>query len=412
MKNPFLRTANAAPGTEPDEAPTTSRRRRLLPIAAAAVALAVLIGGGTAVALARKSVALDVDGKITHLHTFAGSVAGLLDERGVTVGAHDQVAPGPDTGLHSGDEVVVRTGHRVTINSNGETATVWSTALDADEALAGLAARHADVRLVASRSAVGDRPALPIRLDTNDPVRIVVDGRTRTAPSGSSSVDALLDRAGIVLGDEDRVSVKRDPTTDPAVALVIERVRTTKVTTTTPVAFSTQNKTDATRYRDLPAVVTQEGANGVRTIVKQVVTVDGVTESSKQLADIVTKAPVTKIVVTGTKARPAVAATPKAAPKSQQKPAGGGSSAPAGPPPGGVWAALAQCESGGNPRAVSSNGLYHGLYQFSVSTWRAMGGSGLPSQASSAEQTQRAQALQARSGWGQWPACSRKLGLR
>ncbi|KAE8764906.1 transglycosylase family protein, partial [Georgenia thermotolerans] len=79
---------------------------------------------------------------------------------------------------------------------------------------------------------------------------------------------------------------------------------------------------------------------------------------------------------------------------------------------GGVWARLAQCESGGNPRAVSPNGLYHGLYQFSVQTWRAMGGSGLPSQASPAEQTQRAQALQARSGWGQWPACSAKLGLR
>jgi hypothetical protein len=60
---------------------------------------------------------------------------------------------------------------------------------------------------------------------------------------------------------------------------------------------------------------------------------------------------------------------------------------------------------------VSANGLYHGLYQFSVQTWQAMGGSGLPSQASPGEQTQRAQALQARSGWGQWPACAKKLGL-
>jgi hypothetical protein len=76
-----------------------------------------------------------------------------------------------------------------------------------------------------------------------------------------------------------------------------------------------------------------------------------------------------------------------------------------------VWARLAQCESGGRVDAVSSNGRYFGLYQFSVSTWQAMGGSGLPSEASAAEQTQRAQALQARSGWGQWPACAAKLGL-
>lgn len=78
----------------------------------------------------------------------------------------------------------------------------------------------------------------------------------------------------------------------------------------------------------------------------------------------------------------------------------------------GVWAKLAQCESGGNPRIVSSNGLYHGLFQFSVGTWRSVGGSGVPSQASPAEQLKRAKILQARSGWGQWPHCSSQLGLR
>ena len=76
-----------------------------------------------------------------------------------------------------------------------------------------------------------------------------------------------------------------------------------------------------------------------------------------------------------------------------------------------MWAALAQCESGGNPTAVSANGLYYGLYQFSLSTWASVGGSGLPSQASPAEQTMRAQTLQARSGWGQWPHCASTLGL-
>ena len=60
---------------------------------------------------------------------------------------------------------------------------------------------------------------------------------------------------------------------------------------------------------------------------------------------------------------------------------------------------------------MSSNGLYYGLYQFSLSTWRGVGGSGLPTEATPAEQTMRAQALQARSGWGQWPACAAKLGL-
>ena len=72
------------------------------------------------------------------------------------------------------------------------------------------------------------------------------------------------------------------------------------------------------------------------------------------------------------------------------------------------WAAVAQCESGGNPRTNTGNG-YYGLYQFSLPTWRAVGGSGLPSDASAAEQTKRAQILYNRSGAGQWPVCGRKL---
>jgi hypothetical protein len=68
-------------------------------------------------------------------------------------------------------------------------------------------------------------------------------------------------------------------------------------------------------------------------------------------------------------------------------------------------AAIAQCESGGDPTAVSSNGMYHGKYQFSVATWAAVGGSGLPSQAPEAEQDMRAAMLYARSGPGQWPVC-------
>lgn len=80
--------------------------------------------------------------------------------------------------------------------------------------------------------------------------------------------------------------------------------------------------------------------------------------------------------------------------------------------PNSTWYALAQCESGNNPTIVSSNGLYYGLYQFRLDTWRSVGGTGLPTQHSREEQTYRASILQARSGWGQWPACSRMLGLR
>lgn len=78
---------------------------------------------------------------------------------------------------------------------------------------------------------------------------------------------------------------------------------------------------------------------------------------------------------------------------------------------GSVWDRLAQCESGGNWQINTGNGYYGGL-QFLPSTWRAVGGTGLPHQHSREEQIKRAEILLARSGWGQWPACTKKLGLR
>src|SRR5947208_15068131 len=66
--------------------------------------------------------------------------------------------------------------------------------------------------------------------------------------------------------------------------------------------------------------------------------------------------------------------------------------------PTGTLQRIAQCESGGNPSAVSADGQYRGKYQFSRATWRAMGGTGDPAQAPEAEQDQRAAALLAQAG--------------
>jgi hypothetical protein len=73
--------------------------------------------------------------------------------------------------------------------------------------------------------------------------------------------------------------------------------------------------------------------------------------------------------------------------------------------PSATLARIAQCESGGNPAAISADGRYRGKYQFSRATWRAMGGSGDPAAASEAEQAQRAAMLLAQRGTAPWPAC-------
>ncbi|WP_354701962.1 hypothetical protein DSM112329_02307 [Paraconexibacter sp. AEG42_29] len=70
-------------------------------------------------------------------------------------------------------------------------------------------------------------------------------------------------------------------------------------------------------------------------------------------------------------------------------------------------AAIAACESGGDPAAIGGGGTYRGKYQFSYATWATVGGQGDPAAAPEAEQDRRAAMLYAQAGAGQWPVCGR-----
>lgn len=58
------------------------------------------------------------------------------------------------------------------------------------------------------------------------------------------------------------------------------------------------------------------------------------------------------------------------------------------------------CESGGNPATNTGNG-YYGKYQFDLPTWRAFGGTGLPSNAPEWVQDQ----IASRVNYDAWPNC-------
>lgn len=126
-----------------------------------------------------------------------------------------------------------------------------------------------------------------------------------------------------------------------------------------------------------------------------------------------TQAPTTEAAVaeeTTTTAPPSVESAENAVVEEPQ------SAAPSTPSPE-QWAALRLCESSGNYSVVSSNGLYHGAYQFYQPTWdglaNQLGRSDLvglaPSQAAPADQDALALLLWQQRGNQPWPHCGRHL---
>lgn len=353
------------------------------------IALTTGVGAAVAVGEAHKSVTVDVDGELRTVSTFAGSVAGLLKAEGIVIGPHDDVVPAPERALGDGSDIVVRHADRVSVLVDGETQLVWTTALSASDALAALAMRGDKVSLVASRS--GARADLPLDLTVSGPIDVRVDGETRTAQDGSLPIDEILAGLGVELAELDRVTVEHAKDGTPQ--LVVRRVVIEDVTKVTTIEHDSETEKDSSRYTDDRTVLTK-GKDGKRTVVTTVTRIDGKVTEKFVVSDEVTKKPVTEVVRVGTKKREEKVGSDKRGPKD---------------PDGLNWAALAKCESGGSPTVVSRNGLYHGLYQFSVATWRSVGGKGLPSKASSSEQLKRAKILYSRSGAGQWPHCGPRL---
>ena len=363
-------------------------------IASAAVAAVTMTGiAGTAVATSFRDVTLEVDGVSIPVSGFMGKVSDVLTTAGVEVSPHDLVAPLLQERVTNGQTVLVRRAQQYQVDIDGVTTPTWSTATDIDDLLGQIGTKGAVV--AADRSTT--RSQLPALTATGS-IRVIADGQTRTvdASQGTNASD-LLSRAGVEVSPLDRVAFTSD---DQGTYLRVIRVQRGVEEREETLSKEVEEQEDSTLAKGTRRV-TQEGSDGS---IKRIVYVerrDGQEIVSHVVSENRTE-PVKQIVKIGTKETPAASAGSSSSSSS-------GSSA-ATVTGNDVWAALARCESGGNPATNTGNG-YYGLYQFSLPTWRAMGGSGLPSEASAAEQTQRAQALQARSGWGQWPACARSLGL-
>ena len=361
--------------------------RHLTQIVVRTLVLALLVGSGFAYVRADKTVTVLVDGETRQVQTFGRDVSAVLAAAGITIGEHDVLAPAPDVRVDESSTVVVRRGRRLDLMLNGSQKTVWVTALTVDEALRQLAVRDASLAFIsASRSSRIPLGGLSVEVRTPAAIKILADGKARWVTSTAATIADVLLESGVTLASTDQLSVPGEAFPRHGMAVKVTRVRGKEVVEKTAIAYAVERRNDATMYKGKTKVA-RDGVIGIRERTYAMTYTDGRVTARRLVRDRTLRKPTAKVILVGTKPVPA------------RKTGADHLN----------WWALAQCESGNRPRAVSPGGRYRGLYQFSLTTWRSVGGVGDPIDASREEQTYRAKRLYLRSGAGQWPHCGRRL---
>ncbi|WP_024754845.1 resuscitation-promoting factor [Streptomyces exfoliatus] len=357
--------------------------RRLVP---QALVVAFLAGGTSAFVANDKAVRLSVDGVPRTFHTFADDIDELLAHEGLTVGAHDIVAPAPGEALADGDEVVVRYGRPVSLTLDGRRHQIWTTARTVEGALRQLGVRAEGAYLSVSRAAAISRQGLALDVRTERTVTFLADGRERVVRTNAATIREALAEAGITLSGQDTTSVAADAFPRDGQTVTVLRITGSRQVREEAIPYAVEKVRDPELFAGTETVERQ-GVAGVRRVTYTLRTVNGVQQKPRRTGEEIVREPVSRKVRIGTRALPASVAGAD----------------------GLDWAALAACESGGRPNAVDPSGTYGGLYQFDPGTWRSLGGTGTAQNAPAAEQTFRAKKLYVQRGASPWPHCGRRL---
>lgn len=351
--------------------------------------MAIGSAGYAAYAALDKTVTLTVDGETRTMHTFANTVGEVLESEELGIGSRDMLSPQPDRELRDGTEISVRYARPLTVTVDGETSKHWVTALDVDAAMRQLDIRSSGAAVSVSRSKRIDRDGLDFEVRTPKRFTVVADGDKKPVTAPVLTVSEALDAADLKLDEHDTVTPKPKARISAGDTIRVRRIEKKIETRTVDLSYETIRKADGDLYEDETEVRTA-GSKGEQRQRVRITIVDGKKKDVEILSRKTLDEPVARTVAYGTKERPSSGGNVGGDVDSLN------------------WAALAECESGGNPQAVNPAG-YYGLYQFSLPTWQSVGGSGNPTDASSDEQTYRAKLLYQKAGDGQWPVCGSNL---
>jgi len=387
--------------------------RKIIPVVVAGVTALAVAGGTFGYVTLNKDVTLSVDGQAAEVSTTARTVGDLLAAQGISINEHDVVAPAPNAKLAEGTRVAVQFGREVVFTVDGQRRSTWTTATSVDQAIRALGIDTAGADLSTSRSSIIGRQGLDVDVATRKTITIDAAGQQRELFATAATVAEALQAAKITPDADDLMSVATSTRLVDGAAFGYTRVDVKSVTERRKISYAVVRTSSASLLQGTTEIDTRGKSGTLATTYREVRHNGRLDSRTKTSTEVVSK-PTAQVVLVGTKKpTPPKPTSPKPSPANSSSSSSGSSSSSPAPrvASGSVWDKIAACESGGDWSINTGNGYYGGL-QFSISTWSAYGGNGSPSNASRAQQIAVATKVQQAQGWGAWPACTAKLGLR
>ena len=274
--------------------------RKIIPVVAAGATALAVAGTTFAYAALNNDVTLAVDGQTSEVTTMNRTVGDVLAGQGITVGAHDVVAPSLDASVADGTKIAVQYGRQVTVKVDGQPKTFWTTATSVDQALQSLQLDTTGADLSTSRSAGIGRQGLNLTVNTAKTVTIEAAGKDKKIETTALTVGEALTEAGIAVDSDDKVSTKESTKLKDGLEFTVTKVDVKTVTKTKKVGYDTVYKN--TDYLDKGKTkVDTEGKNGERTVVYREVRHDGKMVKQTKKSSKITRKSTDKVVLVGTK---------------------------------------------------------------------------------------------------------------
>lgn len=352
--------------------------------------VALTFAGGYAVA-ARKTVTLTVDGASMTVSTMKTHVIDVVRENGFVVGERDDLYPAADDTVEQSENIVLRRSRPLQISVDGQNSRqVWTTAGTVQEALAQLSMSDT-APAAASRGSRVPLEGMSLPVVGARTAQIDDAGAVRTVRVAAANVAGFLEAAGVPLQQSDTVIPPASSPVVDGMQIQVTRIRVGRVTQRVPLAPENKEIPDVTLNMSRRIVV-DPGTPGTQDVTFAVATVNGVETGRLPVANVVIDPARDGVIRIGAK------------PGTEVPPVSQGD----------TWDALSRCEAGGNWAINTGNGFYGGV-QFDQNTWERNGGLRYAQRADLAtreEQIAIAEVTRARQGWGAWPVCSGRLGVR